>query len=233
MMYRKFSFKRMTVNARYYFTLVGECNANLIDRLTHKPIAYLGNYDSVRVWTDKLNKMTQEEYYNYIFSLGIKPQENKDGEEWFKGAWIYETDKLLEVLKLDIVETTVNIIDLELMYKQYLEDSKRKGWRENGKAKFLEEATVTKDSEVEETVENRKEYKETKQKKLLRKNLRKVAPEAPKEDSKGNTKETAIEAPEVILKHEMDKLTRLKASSKITFGEYVKMKRELITKYGA
>lgn len=237
-MYRKFNFNKVSPNVRYYFTVVGDMKVNVMDRLTHKPITYLNDFESINHWMDKLNAMSEEEYYKYIFDLGIKPNTNgADSEGWFTGAWIYETDKLLTKLDREIPETSLTSITLEAQYNEYKLSIKKEKWG-NDKSNSIRDSIIISNEKTEtreeaETETNREVSKAPKGKKLLRKktSVQTTNEVSNKDCNKANKSDNEVSSK--TLQEELDNLTQLKSEGKVTFGEYVKMKRKLIEKYGA
>lgn len=265
-MYRTQQFNKVKPDMRYYFTVVGDRKANVRDRLTHKPISYLDSFEAIRIWVEKLNSMSEEEYYTYIFDLGIKPQESKDAEEWYLRAWIYETEKILVKLDLDIPETSLNQLTINNKYTEYKTSKKRGCWGDDIKKVNTKECMESKERREEEPKNDIREESKVPKKKLLRKNTSKNVESTNKaieSTIESNTQESIIESTKDIkvvktigdkksttqatkkdievdkadkattMQSELDNLTQLKSDSKITFGEYVRMKRQILEKWGA
>lgn len=246
-------FTKASQNMRFYFTRVGDISVTVYDRLTHRPITYLNGFDEITHWVEKLSGMTQEEYYDFIFSKGLKNNvKSADSEEWFLKAWIYETEKLLIKYDLEVPDTTVVERDLEAMYTEYKAKQKRRVWTDEASnntttpiRKFeSKQSTETTTETKEAETQTNSEVSKAPRKKLLRKNNRdnvvheettaETTQEAPRKTiKKSKQSASTVEADDkqTILQKLLDKLTEEKQESKITFGEYIKRKRELIAQY--
>ena len=92
----------------------------------------------------RLINMTTEEFYKELNSLGLKFKTNKsyqeevdkEKEDWYKSAWIYTTNQVLENYKIKLNSIPEEEVPLELIKELQREDSK--GWNISAKEETKE-----------------------------------------------------------------------------------------------
>ena len=92
----------------------------------------------------RLINMTTEEFYKELNSLGLKFKTNKsyqeevdkEKEDWYKSAWIYTTNQVLENYKIKLDSIPEEEVPLELIKELQREDSK--GWNISAKEETKE-----------------------------------------------------------------------------------------------
>ena len=118
---------------RFYIKRVAD-HITITHRPTHQVIM-MGNMDEeMGKQIKRFIKMTTEEFYRELHSLGLKfktsrsIQEDidKEREDWYKGAWIYTTNQVLENYKIKLDSIPEEEVPLELIKELQREDSK--GW---------------------------------------------------------------------------------------------------------
>jgi len=232
------NFKRATTDMRFYFTVVGDVSVTVYDRITHRPITYLNGFDEIKHWVDKLSDMSQEEYYDFIFSKGLKQNSRMtEAEDWFLKAWIYETEKILVKFDLEVPKTTAESHNIDTMYNEYTVRQKRRAWENEAKKsqdkpirKFKsKQSTKTVQEDTTAETQQHSEVSKAPKKKLSRKSTRDTVETTDKPKESPST--VQAEDKQTLLQKLLDKLTEDKQNSKITFGEYIKRKRQLIAQY--
>ena len=118
---------------RFYIKRVAD-HITITHRPTHQVIM-MGNMDEeMGKQIKRFIKMTTEDFYKELNSLGLKfktsrsIQEDidKEREDWYKGAWIYTTNQVLENYKIKLDSIPEEEVPLELIKELQREDSK--GW---------------------------------------------------------------------------------------------------------
>ena len=118
---------------RFYIKRIAD-HITIVHRPTHQIIMF-GNMDKeMGKQIKKFIKMTTEEFYKELNSLGLKfktqesynEEVDKDKEDWYKGAWIYTTNQVLKHYKIKLDSIPEEEVPLELI-KQLQKEAKT-GW---------------------------------------------------------------------------------------------------------
>lgn len=188
---------------RFYIKRVAD-HITITHRPTHQVIM-MGNMDEeMGKQIKRFIKMTTEEFYRELHSLGLKfktsrsiqEEQDKDKEDWYEKAWIYTTNQVLENYKIKLDSIPEEEVPLELIKELQREDSK--GWNISAK---------------EET----KEVPEEKPKKVLKKKKAKKLPKKVKSEkvvSLGGYKD-------------LKELEEAYSGGELSTREYIKLKRKL------
>ena len=116
-------------------------------------------------------KMTTEEFYRELHSLGLKFKTSRDiqedidkeREDWYKGAWIYTTKQVLDNYKIKEDSIPEEEVPLELIKE--LQKGERTGWNIEPK------------EEIKEALEEKEKPKKRTLKKKAKKLPKKVSNE--------------------------------------------------------
>ena len=134
---------------RFYIKRVGD-HVSIIHRPTHQIIT-MGNLDEeMGKKIKKFIKMTTEEFYKELVSLGLKfktsrsiqEEQDKDKEDWYEKAWIYTTNQVLDNYKIKLDSIPEEEVPLELIKQLQKEESK--GWNISAKEETKEETKEVK-----------------------------------------------------------------------------------------
>lgn len=163
---------------------------HIVHRYTHQLI-WTGSVDSVgKAKLIELSKMPLEQFYELLWSQGIKPkpladfEKEIDGEKekWYQGAWSYTHIETMNKLKIDLAVVPEEIPPFELLAK--LRDKGYKNWG-------LESRPYAPEN-VEETI--------AKQKLIDKEQTQDRAPELTKTKLKPISKKKALPTKKKVLK---------------------------------
>ena len=118
---------------RFYIKRVSDF-VTIMHRPTHQ-IIMMGSMDSeMGKQIKKFIKMTTEEFYKELHSLGlkfkttkdIKEEQDKEKEDWYEKAWLFTTNQVLKHYKIKLDSIPEEEVPLELI-KQLQKEAKT-GW---------------------------------------------------------------------------------------------------------
>lgn len=133
----------MVMMKRFYIKRIGE-HMTILHRPTHQ-IIMMGNMDSeMGKEIKKFIKMSTEEFYKELNNLGLKFKTNKtfneevdkDKEDWYKSAWLFTTNQVLDNYKIKKDSIPEEEVPLELIKK--LQKEERTGWNVSAKEETKE-----------------------------------------------------------------------------------------------
>lgn len=195
---------------RFYLKRVSDF-VTVVHRPTHQMIM-IGNMDSkMGKEIKKFIKMTTEEFYKELISLGLKfntqknynEERDKDNEDWYKGAWLFTTNQVLDNYNIKLDSIPEEEVPYDLLKELQKRDSK--DWDISVK---------------EETKEAPGEQKEEEQKKP-RKLLKKKANKLPKKV--GNEKVISLGGYK-----DLKELEEAYSGGELSTRDYIKLKRKLL-----
>lgn len=118
---------------RFYIKRVADY-VTIVHRPTHQ-IIMMGNMDEeMGKQIKRFIKMSTEEFYKELNSLGLKFKTNKsyqeevdeEKEDWYEKAWIYTTNQVLKHYKIKLDSIPEEEVPLELIKELQREESR--GW---------------------------------------------------------------------------------------------------------
>ena len=130
--------RSVMIMKRFYIKRVGD-HVSIVHRPTHQIIT-MGNLDEeMGKKIKRFIKMTTEEFYKELHSLGLKfktsrsiqEEQDKDKEDWYEKAWIYTTNQVLENYKIKLDSIPEEEVPYELIEELQREGSK--GWNISAK----------------------------------------------------------------------------------------------------
>lgn len=121
------------VMKRFYIKRIGN-HVTLVHRPTHQTIMFGEMNEEMGKKIKKFIKMTTEEFYKELNSLGLKfntsrslqEEQDKEKEDWYEKAWLYTTNQVLEHYKIKLDSIPEEEVPLELLKE--LQKEAQTGW---------------------------------------------------------------------------------------------------------
>lgn len=123
----------MIMMKRFYIKRIGE-HMTILHRPTHQIIMFGEMNEETGKKIKKFIKMTTEEFYRELNSLGLKfktsrtiqEELDKDKEDWYEKAWLSTTNQVLKHFKIKLDSMPEEEVPLELI--KQLQKEERTGW---------------------------------------------------------------------------------------------------------
>ena len=150
---------------RFYIKRIGDF-VTIVHRPTHQTITIGSLDEEMGKQIKRFIKMTTEEFYKELHSLGlkfkttknIKEEQDKEKEDWYKSAWSFTTKQVLDHYKLKEDSIPEEEVPLELI--EELQRREETSWniepKEEKKEAIEEEKKPKKRKKLPKKVSNKK-----------------------------------------------------------------------------
>lgn len=116
---------------RFYIKRIGD-HVTLVHRPTHQTIMMGSMNEEMGKQIKRFIKMSTEEFYKELISLGLKFKTNKsyqeeldkDKEDWYEKAWLFTTNQVLDNYKIKLDSIPEEEVPLELIKELQTQESK-------------------------------------------------------------------------------------------------------------
>ena len=127
------------MNMKRFYTKKAGKFVTIMHRPTHQIIMMSELDEELEKKIKKFIKMTTEEFYRELNSLGLKFKTNrtiqeeldKDEEEWYEKAWLHTTNQVLKHYKIELDSIPEEEVPLELIKE--LQKQENSNWNVNAK----------------------------------------------------------------------------------------------------